>query len=92
MICQIVLDYFDHRERCLRKSANNISGNCYWAGNSRWNSLPWGNDPIHKRQAENDVMGEWDKNTALFGWCKWTNEKVNPGALETLDADNIRIT
>ena len=46
----------------------------------RW----WGNDPIHKRQAEIDIMGEQDKNTALFGECKWTNEKVDLGVLETL--------
>ncbi|MBQ9008541.1 MAG: ATP-binding protein [Clostridia bacterium] len=45
----------------------------------RW----WGNDPI-KRQAEIDIMGEQDKNTALFGECKWTNEKVDLGVLETL--------
>ena len=24
-----------------------------------------------------DIMGEVDKNTALFGECKWTNEKVD---------------
>jgi len=29
-------------------------------------------------------MGEQDKNTALFGECKWTNEKVDLGVLETL--------
>ena len=46
----------------------------------RW----WGNDPVHKRQAEIDIMGEQDKNTALFAECKWTNEKVDLGVLETL--------
>lgn len=29
-------------------------------------------------------MGEQDKTTALFGECKWTNEKVDLGVLETL--------
>ena len=29
-------------------------------------------------------MAEQDKNTALFGECKWTNEKVDTGVLETL--------
>ncbi len=29
-------------------------------------------------------MGEQDRNTALFGECKWTNEKVDLGVLETL--------
>ena len=29
-------------------------------------------------------MGEQGKNTALFGECKWTNEKVDLGVLETL--------
>ena len=46
----------------------------------RW----WGNDPVHKRQAEIDIMGEQDKNTALFAECKWTNEKVDLSVLETL--------
>ncbi len=46
----------------------------------RW----WGNDPFHKCQAEIDIMGEQDKNTALFAECKWTNEKVDLGVLETL--------
>ena len=46
----------------------------------RW----WGNDPVHRCQAEIDIMGEQDKNTALFGECKWTNEKVDLGVLETL--------
>lgn len=46
----------------------------------RW----WGNDPILKRQAEIDIMGEQDKDTALFAECKWTNEKVDLSVLETL--------
>lgn len=46
----------------------------------RW----WGNDPIEKKQTEIDVMGEQDKDTALFAECKWTNEKVDLGVLETL--------
>ena len=46
----------------------------------RW----WGKDPIEKKQTEIDIMGEQDKKTALFGECKWTNEKVDLGVLETL--------
>lgn len=46
----------------------------------RW----WGNAPIEKKQTEIDIMGEQDKQTALFGECKWTNEKVDLGVLETL--------
>ena len=46
----------------------------------RW----WGNDPIEKSQAEIDILGEQDKTTALFGECKWTNEKIDLGVLETL--------
>lgn len=46
----------------------------------RW----WGNDSKRKKQTEIDIMGEQDKNTALFGECKWTNEKVDLGVLETL--------
>lgn len=46
----------------------------------RW----WGTDPSAHGQEEIDIMGEQDKNTALFGECKWTNEKVDAGVLETL--------
>lgn len=46
----------------------------------RW----WGNDPVEKKQTEIDIMGEQDKDTALFGECKWTNEKVDLGVLEML--------
>ena len=48
----------------------------------RW----WGNDPVHKCQAEIDIMGEQDKDTALFAECKWTTEKVDLAVLETLIA------
>lgn len=46
----------------------------------RW----WGNDPVRRCQAEIDIMGEQDRDTALFAECKWTNEKVNLAVLETL--------
>ena len=46
----------------------------------RW----WGNDPRTRSQTEIDIMGEQDKETALFGECKWTNEKVDLGVLDTL--------
>ena len=46
----------------------------------RW----WGTNPKTKAQEEIDIMGEQDKNTALFAECKWTNEKVDLGVLETL--------
>jgi len=46
----------------------------------RW----WGNDPIEKSQAEIDILAEQDRNIALFGECKWTNEKVDLGVLESL--------
>ncbi len=46
----------------------------------RW----WGNDPKEKCQTEIDIMGEQDKNTALFAECKWTNEKVDVKVLDTL--------
>lgn len=59
-----------------------LSGNCpvEFTSLGRW----WGNDPKEKSQAEIDIMGEQDKNTALFAECKWTNEKVDIGVLETL--------
>lgn len=46
----------------------------------RW----WGTDPSTHSQTEIDIMGVQDKNTALFGECKWTNEKVDVGVLESL--------
>ena len=48
----------------------------------RW----WGTDPTDKKQVEIDIMGEQDKETAIFGECKWTNEKVDVSVLETLQA------
>ncbi|MGN1132738.1 MAG: ATP-binding protein, partial [Ruminococcus sp.] len=59
-----------------------LSGNCpvLFKSLGRW----WGNDPTEKKQTEIDIMGEQDKNTALFGECKWTNEKVDTGVLEKL--------
>ena len=45
----------------------------------RW----WGTNPKTRAQEEIDIMGA-DKDTALFGECKWTNEKVDLGVLETL--------
>ncbi len=59
-----------------------FSGNCpiEFKSLGRW----WGNDPHEKAQVEIDIMGEQDKNTALFAECKWTNEKVDLGVLETL--------
>lgn len=59
-----------------------IAGKCPVGFKSlgRW----WGNDPIEKCQTEIDIMGEQDKDTALFAECKWTNEKVDLGVLETL--------
>lgn len=46
----------------------------------RW----WGNDPLTRSQTEIDIMGEQDKNTALFAECKWTNEKIDVGVLDLL--------
>lgn len=46
----------------------------------RW----WGTDPATRSQTEIDIMGEQDKDTALFGECKWMKEKVDTGVLETL--------
>lgn len=51
-----------------------------FTGLGRW----WGTDPVEKKQVEIDIMGEQDPDSALFGECKWTNEKVDTGVLETL--------
>ena len=45
----------------------------------RW----WGTNPKTKSQEEIDIMGA-DKDSILLGECKWTNEKVDLGVLETL--------
>ncbi len=44
----------------------------------------WGNDPIRKCQTEIDIIGGENKNTSLFGECKWTNERIDLKILETL--------
>ena len=46
----------------------------------RW----WGTDPFTRSQTEIDIMGEQDKDTVLFGECKWTNKKVDVSVLEAL--------
>ncbi len=51
-----------------------------FGGLGRW----WGTDISTHSQTEIDIMGEQDKNVALFAECKWTNEKVDVGVLETL--------
>ncbi len=45
----------------------------------RW----WGANPKTKQQEEIDIVGVADKRNALFGECKWTNEKVDLSVLET---------
>ncbi len=59
-----------------------LTGKCpvQFSSLGRW----WGNDPSEKSQVEIDILAEQDKTTALFGECKWTNEKVDLGVLETL--------
>lgn len=49
-------------------------------GLGRW----WGTDPSSRSQTEIDIMGEQDKDSVLFGECKWTNENVDVGVLEKL--------
>lgn len=48
----------------------------------RW----WGSNPKTKQQEEIDILGTSDKDTAIFGECKWTNTKVDIEILETLIA------
>ena len=47
----------------------------------RW----WGTNPKTRKQEEIDIIGR-DPGCALFAECKWTNEKVDIGVLETLAA------
>ena len=46
----------------------------------RW----WGNDPRKKAQTEIDIIGEQDRNSAIFAECKWRNENVDLDVLDTL--------
>ncbi len=59
-----------------------LAGKCpvEFSSLGRW----WGNDPAERSQAEIDILAEQDKTTALFGECKWTNEKIGLSVLETL--------
>lgn len=52
----------------------------------RFNSLGrwWGNNPIEKKQAEIDIMGVQDSDTALFAECKWTSDPIGLPVLESL--------
>jgi AAA+ ATPase superfamily predicted ATPase len=46
----------------------------------RW----WGNDPKEKIEVEIDILATGSKDSAIFGECKWTNEKVGSFVLDTL--------
>lgn len=49
-----------------------------------------GTDPSTRSQVEIDIMRVQDKDTALFGECKWTNEDVDSGILECEAGDIYR--
>ncbi|MCD8014879.1 MAG: ATP-binding protein [Lachnospiraceae bacterium] len=51
-----------------------------FCGLGRW----WGTDASTHSQMEVDIMGVQEPDTALFGECKWTNEKVDLSVLEKL--------
>ena len=59
-----------------------LAGECLieFTSLSRW----WGNNSKKKCEIEIDMLAGHDKNTALFGECKWTSEKVDIGVLDTL--------
>ncbi|MDO5564134.1 MAG: ATP-binding protein [Eubacteriales bacterium] len=70
-------------EICMQYLWNELLNNkcqVQFSSLGRW----WGNDPKQKKQIEIDIIGEQDKNTALFCECKWTNEKVDLSVLEIL--------
>lgn len=46
----------------------------------RW----WGGNPATKSETEIDILAIGEKNAAIFGECKWTNEDVDSAVLETL--------
>jgi hypothetical protein len=47
----------------------------------RW----WGNDSIRKCETKIDIMADDESSNALFGECKWTNEKVGEAELADLE-------
>lgn len=59
-----------------------LSGSCpvEFVSLGRW----WGNNSKERRQEEIDIMGQADKDRALFAECKWTNEKIDLGILDDL--------
>jgi len=60
----------------------NISGNSpiEFMDVGRW----WGNNPIKKQEAEVDILAFDNKNNAIFGECKWTNERIGTDVLDKL--------
>ena len=46
----------------------------------RW----WGNNPIKKCQEEIDILAISSEKEAIFGECKWKNEKLDMSVLENL--------
>lgn len=52
----------------------------------RW----WGTNPKTRKQEKIDILGTMDKYSALFGECKWSEEKIDVSALEKLlDRSNL---
>ena len=46
----------------------------------RW----WGTDPVRKKPVSIDILGEQDRDTALFGRCLWAGERLGREELDTL--------
>jgi AAA+ ATPase superfamily predicted ATPase len=46
----------------------------------RW----WGNDPLRRTESEIDIVALGEKDHALFGECKWQNEKIGVDVLNLL--------
>ncbi len=59
-----------------------ISGNCpvEFTSLGSW----WSSNSKAKNQESIDIMGEQDKDTALFAECEWTDEKTDSGVLKDL--------
>ena len=59
----------------------------YWGHCPNWIYRPGslvGHDPINKCETEIDILALDDNDGAIFGECKWTNEKVDAAVLDTL--------
>jgi AAA+ ATPase superfamily predicted ATPase len=69
----------------LWRENNNGSLPFYFQKAGRW----WGNDPIHKKETEIDIVALEGRENAILGECKWRNEETGPDVLASLKSDSL---